>query len=407
MVFYGADGRPWFRLDDRRRDVPLAADLSLISSRPWSRPRIAASGGIRASIRWAWPRAVLVNLRRLRHGRGRLDDHAAACADAVPVERPHRRAQGQEAVDHGDARDAPDEGADSRALPESRVSQRRALRRRGDVDGPFRQARQRRDASPRRRSSPASCRRRRRSRRGRISMARGAAATLVLRRMQAAGFITQAQANAARRQRLRIRPYPVAGRGAARLREGVSAPAVPEPVRRRSSRRLGGPHDAAAGAAGRRRAGGGVRPAAPRHPNLQAALVAIDADTGHVLAVVGGSDFTTTHVQSGGAQPPPAGFGLQAVLVRGGARTRVQPGHRAPRPRGAAATGPRGMDAAQRLGRDRGSADAARGVHRVEQPRRRRAAAADWRPARSSAWRRAWASSRSPTCRRWPSGRAW
>ena len=30
----------------------------------------------------------------------------------------------------------------------------------------------------------------------------------VLRRMQAAGFITQTQATAARRQRLRIRPYP-------------------------------------------------------------------------------------------------------------------------------------------------------------------------------------------------------
>ena len=117
---------------------------------------------------------------------------------------------------------------------------------------------------------------------------------LVLRRMQSAGLITQAQANMARRQRLRIRPYPVL----AEARHGYAKAYLRQQFRNRfggdrpadwqvHTTLLPALQDAAeqAVASGLRRLG--IR-------NLQAALVAIDANTGQVLAVVGGSDFTKT-----------------------------------------------------------------------------------------------------------------
>ena len=63
VVFYGADGRPWFRLDDRRRDVPLEQISPLIQQaviatedrRFWWHPGIDPLG---------LTRAMLVNLRR-------------------------------------------------------------------------------------------------------------------------------------------------------------------------------------------------------------------------------------------------------------------------------------------------------------------------------------------------------
>ena len=67
-VFYGADGQPWFRLDEQRHDVPLD-EISPICSTPSSRSRIAASTTTRASIRSAWRRAVVRDVR----GGGRLE----------------------------------------------------------------------------------------------------------------------------------------------------------------------------------------------------------------------------------------------------------------------------------------------------------------------------------------------
>ena len=86
------------------------------------------------------------------------------------------------------------------------------------------------------------------------------------------------------------------------------------------------------------------------------------------------------------AQPAPAGIGVQAVRLRrrrcerGMTPVTVLTGSTALAPQGQ-----RGVDAAQRVRADRGPADAAPGVHRVEQPRRRRAAAADRHAARAAA----------------------
>ena len=52
-MFYGADGRPWFRLDEQRHDVPLA-EIAPISSTPSSRSKIGVSTIIPGSTRSAW-----------------------------------------------------------------------------------------------------------------------------------------------------------------------------------------------------------------------------------------------------------------------------------------------------------------------------------------------------------------
>ena len=52
-----------------------------------------------------------------------------------------------------------------------------------------------------------------------------------------------------------------------------------------------------------------------RQAGLQAALVAIDPQTGDVLALVGGRDFRRTAVQSRDRREAPAGLGVQAVSL--------------------------------------------------------------------------------------------
>ena len=114
---------------------------------------------------------------------------------------------------------------------------------------------------------------------------------VVMRRMREEGFITEAQEQAAAKVRPRIRPYP----GATESRNGYAK----EFLRQQFRDRFGGDHppdwqvkttfvpelqEAAEHAVenGLRRFGNG---------ELQAALVAIDASTGDVLALVGGKDF--------------------------------------------------------------------------------------------------------------------
>ena len=114
---------------------------------------------------------------------------------------------------------------------------------------------------------------------------------VVLMRMRQEGFITDAQEKAARDVRPRIRPYP----GATEARHGYAK----EFLRQQFRDRFGGDHppdwtvrttfvpelqDAAERAVenGLRRFG---------KPDLQAALVAIDPATGDILAMVGGRDF--------------------------------------------------------------------------------------------------------------------
>jgi len=113
----------------------------------------------------------------------------------------------------------------------------------------------------------------------------------VIARMQAAGFVTATEAAAARRQPLRIRPYPAE----ASARYGYAK----EWLRQQFRDRFGGdqPPDwevhttvlpALQDIAEQSVASGLARLGVP---DLQAALVALDPETGRVLAIVGGRDF--------------------------------------------------------------------------------------------------------------------
>lgn len=145
---------------------------------------------------------------------------------------------------------------------------------------------------------------------------------VVLTRMRQEGFITEAQEAAARRERIRIRPYP----GATDPRGGYAK----EHLRQQFRDAFGGDHppdwevrttfvpdlqDAA-----ERAVADGLRRL--RGDDLQAALVAIDPETGNVLALVGGRDFRTSQFnratrsrrQPGSAFKP---FAYAAALEQG------------------------------------------------------------------------------------------
>lgn len=114
---------------------------------------------------------------------------------------------------------------------------------------------------------------------------------VVLGRMRDAGFVTEAEVAAARRARLRIRPY----RGAATARDGYAR----DYVRQQFRNEMGGEHPPdwrvattfvpALQQAAERSVEVGLRRTG--QPDLQAALVAIDPATGDVLAMVGGRDY--------------------------------------------------------------------------------------------------------------------
>ena len=114
---------------------------------------------------------------------------------------------------------------------------------------------------------------------------------VVLARMRQEGFITEDQERAARRARVRIRPYP----GAMDPRGGYAK----EHLRQQFRDRFGGDHPPdwevrttfipALQDAAERAVSDGLRRF--HEPDLQAALVAVDAETGDVLALVGGRDF--------------------------------------------------------------------------------------------------------------------
>ncbi|MEX1128974.1 MAG: PBP1A family penicillin-binding protein [Vicinamibacterales bacterium] len=114
---------------------------------------------------------------------------------------------------------------------------------------------------------------------------------VALTRMREEGFITEAQERAARRARIRIRPYP----GARDPRAGYAK----EHLRQQFRDHFGGDHPPdwqvqttfvpELQEAAERAVGEGLR----RFPQsaLQAALVAVDPETGDILALVGGRDF--------------------------------------------------------------------------------------------------------------------
>ena len=117
---------------------------------------------------------------------------------------------------------------------------------------------------------------------------------VVLARMRQEGFITEEQERSARRARIKIRPYP----RAVDPRGGYAK----EHLRQQFRDRFGGDHPPdwqvkttfipeLQDAAERAVAEGLAR---FPDPGLQAALVAIDPETGNILALVGGRDFRTS-----------------------------------------------------------------------------------------------------------------
>ena len=145
---------------------------------------------------------------------------------------------------------------------------------------------------------------------------------VVLARMRQEGFITETQEAAAKRERIRIRPYP----GAADPRGGYAK----EHLRQQFRDRFGGDHPPdwevrttfvpELQEAAERAVSDGLRRF--RDGELQAALVAIDPETGDVLAMVGGRDFresqfnraTRSRRQPGSAFKP---FAYAAALEGG------------------------------------------------------------------------------------------
>ena len=114
---------------------------------------------------------------------------------------------------------------------------------------------------------------------------------VVLRRMREQGFITAEQEQAARRARITVRPYP----GAVDPRGGYAK----EHLRQQFRDRFGGDHPPdwevqttfvpELQEAGEQAIADGMRRFSDRE--LQVALVAVDPETGNVLALVGGRDF--------------------------------------------------------------------------------------------------------------------
>ncbi len=114
---------------------------------------------------------------------------------------------------------------------------------------------------------------------------------VVLARMRQEGFITAGQEETAKYAKMKIRPYP----GAGDPRAGYAK----EYLRQRFRDQFGGDHPPdwdvrttfvqELQAIGEKAIGDGLRKFG--RPDLQAALVALDPDTGDILALVGGRDF--------------------------------------------------------------------------------------------------------------------
>ena len=138
---------------------------------------------------------------------------------------------------------AADQAADSRAVSESGVPERRRLRRADDVGAPVSEAGERRHAAGSGADRGADPRAVALCRPGRTTTGRSSAAIWCWRRCASRGSSRRSR----RRRRVRcaraIQPYRPLARGRERLGEGLSASAVPQRVRRRQSAGLDDPHD--------------------------------------------------------------------------------------------------------------------------------------------------------------------
>ena len=263
VTFYGADGRPWFRLDERRRDVPLEqispylqeALIATEDRRFYYHPGIDPVGLLRA---------VRDNVRRGEavEGASTLTQQLARTlflSNARTVGRKGKEAvialmlevrltksqilelylnrvflsagvYGVEAMSTSlFGKHASDLTLAEAALIAGLVKAPSALSPWSNFDGAVRRS------------------------------------DHVLARMRAAGFITDADLRVGEAAAAEDPAVPGAARGALRVCEGISAPAVPRPLRRRPAAGLGGPHDRAACAAGHRRAVGRERSRPARH----------------------------------------------------------------------------------------------------------------------------------------------
>ena len=227
-----------------------------------------------------------------------------------------------------DDRGAPEQGGDPRAVPQSRVLERRGVRRRSDVTAPVPQEREQPDPA----GSCADCR-----------TASGAVGPLTVDQLRGRPRTQPCRVGADARAELhhvrtggggapRTSADPavsVPGRSARGLGQGLPASAVPQRVRRRSSARLAGLHGVSAGASGCRGTGGGCRHRAPRSARRSAARSGARGDRSADGEYPGDGrrlQLSAQHVQPRHSISPSARIGLQAVCVCGGSFQRVHAG---------------------------------------------------------------------------------
>ena len=257
--FLAADGRRWFRMDERHQDVPLAdipADLQHAFVAVEDH-RFFKHLGIDPI---ALGRAVY---RDVRSGGAVAGGSTLTQQLARTLFLSNQKSYGRKIREAALALmidSALTKAADPRAVSQSHLPERRRLRRRNDVAASVQPARQ--DTEPRgmradRRSRPRAIvavavdEPRRRDR----AQPRRAGA-------HARGGLHHRGAGARRaRDPHPHRALSRTDRSARRLRQGIPAPAVPRRVRRRSSAGLGSAHDVRAGTAGHGRARGGRRAA--------------------------------------------------------------------------------------------------------------------------------------------------
>ena len=376
----GADGQPWFRLDEQRHDVAARTRSRRICSTRSSRSRIAGSTTIPGIDPIGIARAVVRDVAARRPARRRQHADAAARANAVPVQRRARSAARRRK--RGIA-----------LLIEAQLTKTQILELylnrvylSAGVYGVetmsehlFRKPAQRRSRCRKRRSIAGLIRRAVDAVAvDATTTARSSAATSCSRRCASRGSSRPRRRQRRAGARPRIQPYRQPQRRRRRLGEGVPAAAVPRTssaaiIRRtgRCTRRsIAGVQDAA-----ERAVAAGLR--APRPPGPRGGARRARSATGDMLAMVGGGDYarstfnraTRSRRQPGSAFKP---FVYAAALAHGlfaGVRA-DEPATRDAR-RGDPEWTPRNAEA-----RAARRADAARGAARVEQRRRRRSAAA-------------------------------
>ena len=308
-------------MDEHRRDVPLSeipehlqhAFIAIEDHRFYAHPGVDPI---------ALGRAVVRNLRSPGTVEGG-STMTQQLADAVPVEQENLRPEAARSGAGDDDRRAAQQGSGhARALSEPDLPERRRLRRGDDVAAAVRSAVE--AVEPRRVRADCRTRARAGDAVALVQSRRAARSHVVLTRMREEGFIT-ASRSAKRSRRASAFDRIRRERPPGRLRERVPAPVVSRAIRRRSSTRLGSPHDFVP--ALQDAAEQVVRAGLARFndPELQAALVAIDPRTGNLLAIVGGRDFAQSQFNraSRSRRQPGSAF---AVPLRRRARKRLLAG---------------------------------------------------------------------------------